>query len=756
MAGGERRTGEEGSAGPRTAAGPSGRSPSAGPDRASPGGDAAGDGGPAEACFRIQDMDCPDCARRIQDRLRSTEGVAEATGNPVSRRLRVRYDPGSTDPDRLRAVIGRMGYLARPEEEGEGPEPGTGTWTTPDAIRAYVSAGFFGLALVLQAAGVRPPLAELPFHDLHLPDLLFLVSAAVGGWNFFPAGLRAARSLSLDMNFLMTVAILGAVGIGEFLEAGAIAFLFSVAELLETYSVDRARASVRELMSLSPDRANVVREGREVTVAADEVRDGEVVIVRPGDRLPVDGTVVEGGSSVNQAPITGESVPVEAEPGDEVFAGSINGDGYLRIRASRVGAESTLGRIVHLIEEAEAHKAPSERFVERFARWYTPAVTAAAVLTVVVPVLAGGGFQTWFLRGLTLLVIACPCALVISTPVAVVSGITAAARKGVLIKGGVHLEALDDVKVFAFDKTGTLTAGHPEVTDVVDLVGDEPDRVLALAAAVEARSQHPLARTIVRAARRRGLDPDAPTVEGFEDVRGRGVRARVEGTEVRVGTPELFTVDERLRERVSTLRREGKTAVVVGPPGRPEGVVAVADRPREEAAGALRRLREAGVERIVMLTGDSREAAEPVARELGFDEVETGLLPGEKLERIRALEERHGPVAMVGDGINDGPALAAATVGIAMGAAGSDTALETADVALMGDELGKLAYLYRLSRRGRGVIRQNIGASLLLKAGLAVGVPLGAVSLIAAVLVGDMGASLGVTANSLRLARVRA
>ncbi len=721
------------------------------------GGAAGAEAGPAaaEARFRIQDMDCPDCARRIQDRLRRVEGVAEATGNPVSRRLRVRYDPDRTDPGRLKEEIGRLGYLARPDGDGE-EAPRTGTWTTPDAARTYVSAAFFVLAALLQAAGVRPFLLELPVHDLHLPDLLYLAAAAVGGWNFFPAGLRAARSLSLDMNFLMTVAIVGAVGIGEFLEAGAIAFLFSVAELLETYSVDRARASVRELMELSPERANVIRDGREVTVAVDDVREGEVVVVRPGDRLPVDGTVVEGGSSVNQAPITGESVPVEAGPGDEVFAGTINGDGYLRIEASRVGEDSTLGRIVHLIEEAEAHRAPSERFVERFARWYTPAVTAAAVLTVAVPVVAGEPFRPWFLRGLTLLVIACPCALVISTPVAVVSGITAAARHGVLIKGGVHLEALDGVRVFAFDKTGTLTAGHPEVTDVVPLDGGDPDRLLALAAAVETRSRHPLARTVVRAARKRGLDPEAPRVEDFEDVPGRGVRARVEGREVRVGTPELFEVGAALRERVSTLRREGKTAVVVGPPDRPSGVLAVADRPREEAARALTGLREAGVERIVMLTGDSREAAGPVARELGFDAVETGLLPEEKVDRIRELEERHGPVAMVGDGINDGPALAAATVGIAMGVAGSDTALETADVALMGDELSKLAYLYRLSRRGRGVIRQNIGASLLLKAVLAVGVPLGAVSLIAAVLVGDMGASLGVTANSLRLARVEA
>lgn len=717
------------------------------------------DGGPSggEVAFRIQDMDCPDCARRIQERLRRLDGVDEAVGNPVSRRLRVTFDPRRIDGESIRAEIGRLGYLARPGEGGSAPDEPRGTWTGPDAYRTYGATALFVVGLFLAWLGPGGRVLALPFHDLHLADVLFLLAAGLGGWNFFPAGLRAARALSLDMNFLMTVAILGAVAVGEFLEAGAIAFLFSLAELLETYSVDRARDSLSSLLELSPDRANVVRQGREVAVPAEEVRVGEEVVVRPGDRIPVDGIVMEGASSVNQATITGESMPVEKARGHEVFAGTINGDGYLRVRAEKAAGDSTLARIIHLIEEAEGLKAPSERFVDRFARYYTPSVTAAAVLLAAVPPLVfGAPFETWFVRGLTLLVIACPCALVISTPVAVVSGITAAARRGVLIKGGVHLEALGRVEVFAMDKTGTVTAGHPEVTDVVPLADGEADDLLAVAAAVEARSRHPVARAVVREARHRGLDHQRWRVEGFEDVRGKGVRARLDGQEMHVGLPALFSDKGDLEGRIGELRAQGKTAVVVGRPDRPMGLIAVADRPRGEAAAALRRLREVGIGRIVMLTGDNRDTARAIGDDLGFDEVHAGLLPEEKVAKVRELEERYGPVAMVGDGVNDGPALAAATVGIAMGVAGSDAALETADVALMGDELNRLPYVFELSRRGRGVIRQNIGASLGLKFLLAAGVPLGWVSLVVAVLVGDMGASLGVTGNSLRLARVRA
>ncbi|MFW6193658.1 MAG: heavy metal translocating P-type ATPase, partial [Gemmatimonadota bacterium] len=577
--------------------------------------------------------------------------------------------------------------------------------------------------------------------------------------------LRAARTLALDMNFLMTVAIVGAVILGEYLEASAIAFLFSVAELLETYAVDRARASIEALMDLSPERATVVRDGDEVTVAASEVRTGDRMLVRPGERMAADGRVVEGRSAVNQAPITGESMPVEKAPGDEVYAGTIAEDGFLAVTVEKAAEETTLAHIIHLVEEAETHRAPSERFVDRFARWYTPAVTAGAVLVAAgPPLLAGGDPATWVLRGLTLLVIACPCALVISTPVAVVSGITAAARNGVLIKGGNHLEKLGEIRVVALDKTGTLTYGHPEVSDV-EIAGEEgdPDRLLATAAALESRSEHPLGRAVVRGARHRGLLSKAADVADFEALAGRGVRGRVDGSEVVVGREELFgRVRDRLSARADALRAEGKTVVFVGGTG-PDGsgdavaagLVAVGDRARERARRTVEGLRKAGIERIVMLTGDHEGTARALADRLGLDEVHAGLLPDEKVDLVRAMEERWGAVAMVGDGVNDAPALAVASVGIVMGAAGSDAALETADVALMGDEIGKLPYVFRLSRTGRSVIRQNIGASVLIKAALAAGVPLGMVSLILAVVVGDMGASLGVTGNALRLARVR-
>ena len=721
-------------------------------------------------------MDCPDCARRIQERLRRLEGVEEAVGNPVSRRLRVTFEPGRVGAERIRAEVGKLGYAAVEAAEPEGgarrrPVHAERTWRTARAVRTYVSGALLGAGLLARALDLAPALFQVPAPGpvpdgllggaVGLGGLLFLASAAVGGWNFFPKGLRAARNLSLDMNFLMTVAILGATAIGELTEAASIAFLFSIAEVLEEYSVDRARGSIEALMELAPETAVVLRGGEEVTVAADEVRPGETVVVRPGVRVPADGVVVEGVSDVDQSPITGESMPVGKEEGDEVFAGTLNTGGWLRVRVERAAGETTFAKIVRLVEEAEARKAPSERFVEVFARYYTPAVTAAAVLLMVVPpLLLGAPFAVWFVRGLTLLVIACPCALVISTPVAVVSGVTAAARNGVLIKGGAHLEAMGRTRVVAFDKTGTLTRGEPEVTDVLALEGSGVDGegVLALAAALEQRSEHPIGAAIVRAAAERGLMAGPRRVSGFEAMGGRGVRGLVDGAEHRVGLPELF---ERVagdgaegREALERLRSEGKTAVLVGRPGRVLGVIALADRPRPEAAEAVRRREAAGVRRTVMLTGDSRRTAEAIAAELGIDEVHAELLPEAKVERIRRLEEEHGPIAMVGDGVNDAPALAAAEVGVAMGVAGSDTALEAADVALMGDDLGRLEYLWTLSHRARGVVRQNIAVALVLKVALAVGVPFGAVSLVTAVLVGDMGASLAVIANALRLGRV--
>jgi Cd2+/Zn2+-exporting ATPase len=711
-----------------------------------------GDGGDAATAirFRVRDMDCSHCVTRIEDGLRKVDGVMGVGANLVGRTVTVEVDPGLLAEDEVRRAIGRLGHLAEPDT-GARRERAAATWATRDARITYASAALFAVGLALQLAGVGPLLFTLPLNEVRVPSLLFVASALVGGWRFMPDGFRAARELSLDMNFLMTVAILGAVAIGEYLEAAAIAFLFSTAELLESYAVDRARASMESLMDLAPKTAVVLRGGVEETVRASEVVVGDVVVVRPGERIPVDGSVVEGGSAVDESPLTGESLPVEKDPGDPVFAGTITRDGFMHIRTEKPADSSSLARIVELVERAGAEKAKTERVVTRFARWYTPAITVAAVLVVAVPTLAGADFITWLVRGLTLLVIACPCALVISTPVAVVSGITAAARRGVLIKGGVYLEAMSGVRAMAMDKTGTLTVGHLEVREVRSTRGAPPTTVLARASAVEARSEHPIARAIHEEAVRREIYSHY-AVRDFSTRRGEGVTARLDGVRHFVGKPATLGAGEA----PEGMAGDGRTVVVVADEDGPLGWISLEDRARKQARVAVEELHGMGIRPVVMLTGDDAATGRRVAGETGVDEVKARLLPHEKVEALKELEREHGRVAMVGDGVNDAPSLAAASVGIAMGAAGSDAAIDSADVALMGDDLTRLPYLFRLSRKSRAVIRQNIATALLVKLVLVVGVPLGMVSLIAAVLVGDVGVSLLVTVNALRLARVDA
>ena len=702
--------------------------------------------------LRIEGMDCAGCVLTIERRVERLDGVFEAAGSPTSRSLTIEFDPERIELGAIRQEIQSLGYTALE------PRPmmltDIGTWRSRRAALTYVSGGLLLGALAVEAWrawATRPSAPPLSV----LAAVLFLLAAAVGGWNFFPKALGSIRRRILDMNFLMTVAIIGAVAIGKYLEAASIAFLFSLAELLEQYAVDRARQSIRALMRLSPTTATVLRSGREETISADEVRLDDVVVVRPGERLPVDGSVVQGASSIDQAPITGESIPVSVGVGDDVFAGTINQDGYLRVRSSRSPEDTTLARIIRLIGSAEASRAPSERFVERFARRYTPLVVVGAVLVATVPPLfLGEPFTVWFLRGLTLLVIACPCALVISTPVSVVSGLTSAARNGVLIKGGAYLEQMGQVQVIAFDKTGTLTHGIPAVTDVVPIDGIDEVDILRIAASVEIGSEHPIARAIVRRARHDGLVADGGPPADFEALPGLGARARLNGSLYTVGRPQMFEPGAADRV-VQEIEAEGRTAVLIARDDTVVGAIGVADMVRPQAEEVIRQLRAQGVERFVMLTGDSSRAAEPVARRVGVDSTLAGLLPEDKVEAVRSLEQRYGPVAMVGDGVNDAPALACASVGVAMGAAGSDVALETADIALMGDSLERLPYVHELSRRSRRVIRQNIFVAIGIKLGLAIGVPLGFVSLIAAVVIGDMGASLAVTANALRLARLR-
>ena len=626
-------------------------------------------------------------------------------------------------------------------------------WRTPFAQRTYAAGVLWAAGLVAAWITRAPDQAGWLAFRLDLAGVLYTAASLAGGWNFAGAGARAARTLKLDMNFLMSAAIVGAILIGEPFEAATLAFLFSLAELLERFAIDRGRRSIARLVELAPEQADRLRpDGTVETVPAAALRPGDRVRIRPGDKVPADGRVVAGGSAVNEATITGESLPRRKDVGDQVFASTLNTEGALDIEVTADAAHSTLARIVQLVREGEARRAPIERFVQRFARVYTPIVTIGAVLvTVVPPVALGASGLEWFVRGLTLLVIACPCALVIATPVTVVSALTSAARHGVLIKGGEHLEALGSVRALAVDKTGTLTTGALRVTAFQ--VGDEAaaDVLLQRVATVEARSEHPIAQAIVRFAEERGTRPGA-RVDAFIAVPGRGVRAKLDGREILVGTETFVGPGPAARGRGP---EPGTMLIYAGTDDGLEGVFTIQDEVRPEAQGVVARLHGLGVRLIVMLTGDGSETAVMVGRQIGVDEVRARLLPEDKVQAVRALRGLHGSVAMLGDGVNDAPALAEATVGLAMGAAGSPATIETADVALMADDLTRLPYAVHLARRARRMIRFNIALALGLKLVLAVGAVLGLVSLAVAVLVGDMGGSLMVTVNALRLARTQ-
>jgi Cd2+/Zn2+-exporting ATPase len=569
----------------------------------------------------------------------------------------------------------------------------------------------------------------------------------------------AVRSRSLDINALMVLAVIGAAILGEWGEAATVVWLFAASQWLESHSMARARRAIRSLMRFAPAETLIRRGNREMRTPSDDVRVGDVVILKPGDRLPVDGRVVAGESMLDQAPVTGESWPVEKTVGDEVFAGTINGTGALEVRATRPASDSTLARIIHLVEQAQSRRAPVQTFVDRFARQYTPAVVILAALVAIEPplVLADPGardFGVWTYRALALLVVACPCALVISTPVSIVSAITGAARRGVLIKGGASLERLAAIRCVAFDKTGTLTHGRVAVTDVVGVDGVSSDGVLTVAAALEARSEHPIGRAIVSHARDAGLT--VPPGEAFRSFPGLGAEAMVASATAVVGSHRLF--EERqlctpaLHARLDELEQRGSTGVLVSHGGAALGVIGLADELRGTGRDTVRELREAGVARVVMLTGDSRQNADAIAAAAEVDEAHAGLLPGDKVDRLSALRSAYGPVAMVGDGINDAPALAAADVGIAMGAAGTDVALETADVALMSDDLSRLPYVIRLGHRTLARVRQNVAIAIGLKLAFVALAATGFATIWMAVLA-DTGASLIVTANGLRLLR---
>ncbi len=711
---------------------------------------------PSPVVFDVAGMDCADCARSVERVVGRLPQVTNATVNFAAGTLTVL--PSFTDrefDDLSRAVTGavdRAGYVAAPRINGErvvfAPIP---WWRNRRIVPAAIGAAIWLIAFAALHA----------FDQTLLSTLLFVSAIVIGGYPIARAAIASLQARRLDMNVLMSISVIGAGLLGDWSEGALVVVLFSIGTTLQALAFERTRGAIQGLLDQAPDDATVLRDGVEVTVAASVLVPGDLVIVRPGERLPADGVVLSGASAVQQAAITGESIPVHKGQGDSVFAGTINGTGNLTIRVEKPVSESMLASIVHLVEEAQATRAPSQQLVDRFSNVYTPAVVVIAGLIA----LAGWAFtqhsDTWFYRALVLLVIACPCALVISTPVSIVSAIGAATRLGALVKGGAALEDLGRIRTIAFDKTGTLTLGRPTVRAVEAFGAIGADRVLALAAAVETHSEHPLARAIV--ARAVHDDLRVPPATEFAARVGVGAEAIVDGHRLIIGSERLlteFAVPSSDRARVTSLGErfgaEGASSLLVldvsSNPAYVLGIIAVADRVRPEAASALASLHQAGITNLTMLSGDRAAVAHTIGAELGVTDIVPELLPDQKSLAIQQLQAR-GPVAMVGDGINDAPALALADVGVAMGMGGTDIALESADVVLMRDDLTTLADVVRLSKRTLSVIRQNVAISMLTKVlALILGV-FGFVSLWIAVLV-DVGTSLLVTFNGLRLARV--
>lgn len=600
-----------------------------------------------------------------------------------------------------------------------------------------------GLGLLIgwgvEQAGSAPTVS-IPFYTL---------SIALGSYKSARSALYGLKKLNFDMNVLMTIAIIGAMLIGEWAEAAMVAFLFAVSLVLSSYTLDKARNSIRSLMQMAPREATVECNLMEMKIPVEEVEIGDIMIVRPGEKIAMDGIILRGATTVNEASITGESMPVEKSKGAEVYAGTINQQGSPEVRVTKLVEDTTLQKIIHLVQEAQGQKAKSEAFVDRFSKIYTPFVIALAVLiTVIPPLLFNGLWEEWVYRGLALLVVACPCALIISTPVSLVAAIGNAATNGVLIKGGVFLEEMARISVVAFDKTGTLTAGRPEVTNIIAFDDLTEHDVLRIAASIEKHSEHPVAHAIVRQAEKRNLQLVA--VENFNSLTGSGVIGSINGETHQIGKPQMFQTVPHVQE----LQNQGNTVIVLGKGEKILGIIAVADQVRDVSAKTIDLLRQAGVKKTVMLTGDNDATARAIAAKVGADDYRAELLPQDKVESIKQLQKQFGRLCMVGDGMNDAPALATANVGIAMGVSGTDTALETADIALMADDLTKLPFTIQLSKATLRVIKQNIYFSLLIKTLALVAVFPGWLTLFIAIL-SDVGAALLVTLNGLRLLRIR-
>ncbi|SDN72631.1 Cd2+/Zn2+-exporting ATPase [Alkalicoccus daliensis] len=622
-------------------------------------------------------------------------------------------------------------------------------WKQKQNIRLYLAAL---LLLISLAASYTLPA------DHVLPVFGYTASIIIGGWTLFQKGFKNLVQAKFDMNTLMTIAVIGAAIIGEWIEGAVVVILFAVSEALERYSMDKARQSISSLMDIAPDKALIKRNNEEMTVPTADIQIGDILIIKPGEKVAMDGSVTKGDSSINEAAITGESIPAAKTPGDEVYAGTLNEEGLLEAVVTKRVEDTTIAKIIHLVEEAQAEKAPSQAFVDQFAQYYTPFIIIIAFFTAMLPPLVmNAPWSEWVYLGLAVLVVGCPCALVISTPIAVVTAIGNAAKNGVLIKGGVHLETAGAISAAAFDKTGTLTEGVPVVTDIVSFNTNEKE-MLSVLAAIEKGSQHPLASSIIKKADSLKINYHLWEIDNFQSLTGLGLQATVNGTIYYAGSPNLFkqlhgSLSRETEELISAKETEGNTVILLGDTHELQLIVSISDQIRDTAKRTLTELNNMGI-KTIMLTGDNERTAKSIGSKAGVTDIRAGLLPESKLSYIKEYVNADKKVAMIGDGVNDAPALAAASVGIAMGGAGTDTALETADIALMADDLDKLPYTIKLSRKALKIIKQNITFSLAIKAAALLLVIPGWLTLWIAI-AADMGATLLVTLNSLRLLKTK-
>jgi Cd2+/Zn2+-exporting ATPase len=711
--------------------------------------------------FKIQGMDCAEEVATLKAEIGPLVGGEEQLAFDILRG-KMSVKTTSTSTDEIIRAVNKTGMQAEvwTEEERDSGSGRRGRALVTSVSGVATLCGFLLHAWL--AGGARYAIGSEGLGLAHTVPLVarivYGIAIVAGAWYVAPKAWFAVKRFRPDMNLLMTIAVIGAVVIGEWLEAAMVSFLFALSLALEAWSVGRARRAVEALLDLAPPTVRIVTPEGEKEVPPNTVPAGTVFFVRPGARIALDGEVVKGTSEVNQAPITGESIPVTKEPGVQVFAGTINGNGALEIRSTKAASDTTLAHIIRMVGAAQAQKAPSEQWVERFARFYTPLVFVSAILAFLVPPLFfGAAWEAWTYRALVLLVIGCPCALVISTPVSIVAALAASARNGVLVKGGVYVEAPAHLKAIAVDKTGTITEGRPKLAEVVVESGVNEQELLEIAAAMESRSDHPLAVAISEYCKEKGITPKQ--VEELTAIQGKGATGTIGGRNYWIGSHRYLEERKQevpdLHERLELLAGSGKSVVVIGDEQRVIGMIALADGVRKESVKSIAALRRAGVKHVVMLTGDNRPTAEAIARKTGVNELYAELLPEDKVTFVEKLVAKYGNVAMVGDGVNDAPAMARATLGIAMGAVGSDAAIEAADIALMSDDLSKLPWLVRHSRRALAIIRQNIVLSLAVKAVFVVLTFAGHASLWAAI-AADMGVSFLVILNALRLLSVAA